>query len=244
MLLGLAACQQDTAATSGAFYSWDDRKVHCAINIDTSARNDIESVKAGLDRAVARNEVLELYAHAPGGTISMADLEAVLVAVDARSSEGLMWVRYADVAIPGDPRPGVMLSFDDAYVDDWLAASDLLARHGAIVTFFVSYFDRLSPSAREGLHTLASRGHAIEAHSMRHQRAPSYVENHGLAAYIEDEALPSIDALRRDGFDVTTYAYPFGARTAELDRALLEHVSLVRSVSFTWTTLVADPCPD
>jgi len=94
-----------------------------------------------------------------------------------------------------------------------------------------------------GLHALAAQGHKIEAHSVSHQRAPTYVENHGLAAYLADEALPSIDALRAEGFDVTTYAYPYGARTGELDGALLEHVSIVRSVSFTWST-VSDPCPD
>ena len=39
------------------------------------------------------------------------------------------------------------------------------------------------------------------------------------------------------------YAYPYGARSDEIDSAVLERVPLVRSVSFTWTG-VADPCPN
>ena len=107
----------------------------------------------------------------------------------------------------------------------------------------VAYFDHLDAERRAALHELALRGHAIEAHSVDHLRAPLYVEQHGLTAYLRNEALPSVEWLRADGFDVTSYAYPYGARTSEIDAALLARIPLVRSVSFTWTG-VADPCPD
>mgnify|MGYP001551528316 CR=1 FL=1 len=89
---------------------------------------------------------------------------------------------------------------------------------------------------------LAADGHDIEAHSITHARAPEYVESQGLAAYLDEDVLPSIDLLRRDGYDVTTFAYPFGSRTDETDGAILDHVSQIRSVAFTWSG-VADPCP-
>ncbi|HEY5925260.1 MAG TPA: polysaccharide deacetylase family protein [Kofleriaceae bacterium] len=241
MLVGLAACQHDTSETPGAFYTWDSRKVHCAIDIDTYARNDIASVEAGLDRARERGEVIELYAHDPGRTVSWAELEAVLAAIDERD---LPYYTYADFVNGAAPGAGVALSFDDAYIDHWLEGTELYARYGARLTFFIAYFHKLSPDSRASLHELAARGHAIEAHSANHLRAPRYVEDHGLAAYVADEALPSIDALRGEGFAVTTYAYPFGARTRELDRALLDHVAIVRSVAFTWTSIATDPCPD
>jgi hypothetical protein len=240
-LVSLAACQHDTSETSGAFYRWDGKRTHCAINLDTYASNDLGSVEAGLDRAVERGELLELYAHDPGRTVTWEALEDVLAAASAR---GLPFFTYADLAhdrVP--PQAGVVLSFDDAAVEDWLAGSDLYARYAARVTFFVAYYDHLHPEQRASLHTLADAGHAIEAHSVNHLRAPLYVEQKGLTAYLRDEALPSIRWLRDDGFDVTTYAYPYGARTDELDDALLQQVSLVRSVAFTWSG-VADPCPD
>ncbi|HEY5951513.1 MAG TPA: polysaccharide deacetylase family protein [Kofleriaceae bacterium] len=241
MLVLLAACQHDTADTPSAFYNWDKRKVHCAIDIDTYARNDIASVKTGLDRALERGEVLELYAHDPGHSVGWDELEAVLAAITER---GLPYYTYADFAHGVPPGPGVALSFDDAYIDHWLTGVDLYTKYGARLTFFIAYFDQLTFDQRASLHELAARGHAIEAHSVQHMRAPLYVEERGLAAYINEEVVPSIDVLRGEGFDVTTYAYPFGARTGELDDAVLEHVPIVRSVAFTWTSIATDPCPN
>jgi peptidoglycan/xylan/chitin deacetylase (PgdA/CDA1 family) len=240
-LVALAGCQHDTADTPSAFYTWDDRKVHCAIDIDTYARNDIASVKAGLDRARERGEVIELYAHDPGRTVSWAEVEAVLAAIRERE---LPFYTYADFVHGVAPGAGVALSFDDAYIDHWLSGADLYAEYGARLTFFIAYYDRLTADQRASLRELALRGHAIEAHSVNHLRAPRYVEDHGLSAYVRDELVPSIDRLRADGFEVTTFAYPFGARTRELDRAILQHVPIVRSVSFTWTSIATDPCPD
>jgi peptidoglycan/xylan/chitin deacetylase (PgdA/CDA1 family) len=122
---------------------------------------------------------------------------------------------------------------------------DTFRAHDARVTFFVKAYDVWTDAQRADLRALAADGHAIQAHSLRHQRATDYVTEHGLAAYLEDEALPSIDLLEADGYPVTDYAYPFGARTRELDRALLEHVERLRAVTFSLDgPLVADPCPE
>ncbi len=237
----LGACQHDVSGTGGVFHRWDDDVVHCAVTLDTRARNDLASVESGLDRAMRDGTVVELYAHDPGRTIGWDELEAILGAINAR---GLPYFTYADLARGAVvPSAGVLLSFDDANVDSWVEGLPLYARYGARLTFFVAFVDRLDDAERAGLHALAAGGHAIEAHSLRHLRAPLYVERNGLAAYLRDEALPSIELLEAQGFDVTTYAYPYGARTGELDRALLRHVDRVRSVAFTWTG-PADPCPD
>jgi len=54
---------------------------------------------------------------------------------------------------------------------------------------------------------------------------------------------PSCEVLRADGFELSAFAYPFGARTGELDRALLAEVPILRSVSFSYTGVIASPCP-
>jgi hypothetical protein len=241
VLLALAACHHDTDEADGGFYRWDDRVVHCAIDIDTYARNGLASVEAGLDRARDRGEVLELYMHDPGRTVTWEMLESVLAAIRDRQ---LAFYTYADLARgTATPGAGVLVSMDDAWLDHWVDGIPLYAQYGARLTFFVSYFPQLSVSERMQLHELAAAGHAIEAHSVKHLRAPLVVEQKGVAAYVADEALPSIELLRGEGFDVTTYAYPYGARTAELDRALLPHIDLLRSVTFTWSG-PADPCPE
>jgi peptidoglycan/xylan/chitin deacetylase (PgdA/CDA1 family) len=213
--------------------------MHCAINLDTSANNRIESIDTGLDRARDRGEVIELYAHVPGVSVPLAKIAHVLAGARDR---GLAFVTYADFARGAHVAPGLALSFDDTAVDAWLALRPLLQDHQARVTFFVCRYHTFSEAQRAGLQQLAADGHAIEAHSVGHFRAPEYVENHGLVAYLRDEVDPSIAALRADGFDVQAFAYPFGARTGQIDGAIARRVPVLRSVAFSYT-LVQDPCP-
>ena len=238
-----AACSRPPLAEIDELYhDWDGARVLCAAALDDSGGNDLDSVDSGLERAAERDEVLSLYAHDPGGTVSLDRIEAVLAGARAL---GLDFVTYDDLAAGGPRRAGLSLSFDDSHVDDWFALRPLLASYGARVTFFVTRFDRLSAARRAELHELAGDGHSIEAHGLRHLDAPDYVEENGLGAYMDEEALPSIDLLRADGFDPVAFAYPFGSRTGELDDALLEHVQLLRSVTFTIEgPLISDPCPE
>jgi len=215
--------------------------VLCAVGLDDVSGNDVASVNAGLDRALADGSVLILFTHAPGRTVPVDKLEAVIAHAD---EIGLPALTFRDM-VDGPPRAGYSISFDDNDVGRWYAVRDLLASHDARVTLFVTRYDRFTATGRDELRELADLGHDVEAHSVEHLRAPPYVEEHGLQAYMDDEALPSIERLRADGYDPIAYAYPFGSRTSELDAALLEHVRLVRSVTFsTSAPLVADPCPE
>lgn len=242
-LVGPLACDfTPLSQTDSTYYDWDGQKVLCAAGLDPESGNSLDSVMGGLERAARQGEVLLLFAHTPGVTVPLDRLEAVL----ARARDlGLDFITARDIATgDGSPRAGLALCFDDSGVDQWYGARPLLDRYGARVTFFVTRFDRLSQNQRDELHALAGDGHDIEAHGLRHLVAPDYVEEFGLQAYLDDEALPSIELLRQDGFDPVAYAYPFGARTGEIDRAMLRHVQLLRSVTFTAPyPLVSDPCP-
>jgi peptidoglycan/xylan/chitin deacetylase (PgdA/CDA1 family) len=155
---------------------------------------------------------------------------------------GLAFITYDDFARGDVASPGLALSFDDTSVQAWVDLIPLFARYGARVTFFVSRYVALDDADHALLHQLADAGHAIEAHTVLHLHAPDYVAHHGLATYLEDEVVPSIDALRTDGFDVAAFAYPFGERTEEIDRAILDYVPVLRSVSYTWSP-IESPCP-
>jgi len=238
----MLACTHPPIDEIDEVFHRDGRRVLCAAGLDDSSGNDLDSVRSGLERAAERGEILSLYAHRPGGTVSLEKIESVLAAAVELELE---FVTYADLAAGAAPGAGLSLSFDDAHVDEWFDMRELLAGHGARVTFFLTRYDRLSAGRRDKLRQLAADGHSIEAHGLRHQVAPEYVEERGLAAYMEEEAIPSIELLRADGFCPVAFAYPFGSRTGELDDALLEHVQLVRSVSFTIESpLVTDPCPE
>jgi peptidoglycan/xylan/chitin deacetylase (PgdA/CDA1 family) len=221
------------------FYAGGSRPVHCAVNLDSKARNDTSSIDGGLDRAVARGEVIELYAHHPGVTVPVSTIEHVLAGAQQR---GLVFNTYRDLARGTWTAPGIALSFDDSSVDAWTEQRPLFQQYSARVTFFVTRYAMLTDAQRGELQDLAADGHDIEAHTVKHQRAPEYVQDHGLDAYMANEAQPSIDILNADGYDVSAFAYPFGARTDELDRALLGRVTILRSVAFSYEG-VADPCP-
>jgi hypothetical protein len=239
-VLALAACHQDLDEVDGIFDDGSGQKVHCAVNLDGEADNSPDSINGALDRAADRNETVELYAHHPGVTVSLDVIERVLAGAQQR---GLAFIQYRDFAAGTAHGPGLALSFDDTSIDDWVATLPLFAQYGAKVTFFVSRFKFITDAQRGELHTLAAAGHDIEAHSVLHLRAPEYVEANGLSAYLDDEAQPSIDALVTEGFPIVAYAYPFGSRTGELDRGLLDRVSVLRSVAFPWSGGVSSPCP-
>lgn len=235
----LAGCQAQLSELDGAFYDGDGRLVHCGVNLDTSANTSIASVDSALDRARNRGEVAELYAHHPGDTVPIEKIEHVLAGAQAR---GLAFVTYSDFAHNRDVEAGLALSFDDTSIDAWFALRPLLQKYQARVTFFVSRYRNVGAEQRDELKQLAADGHAIEAHSVLHLRAPDYVEENGLNAYVREEVDPSIQVLRDDGFTVDAFAYPFGARTDELDQAIAKRVPVLRSVAFTYT-MVGDPCP-
>lgn len=237
---GVAACRADPGGLDGIFYDGDGRRVHCAVNLDSSAGVSLESIDGALDRAAARGEVVELYAHRPGITVPHSKIEHVLAGAVAR---GLAFVRYVDFVTGAVTGPGLALSFDDAGIDSWMSARPLLLQYGARVTFFVTRYYSFGEGGRADLRQLADDGHEIGAHGVAHLRAPVVVEDEGLDAYLEDEALPSIEVLRADGYAVTSYAYPFGARTEELDRALTAHVPVLRSVAFPVHGPIG-PCPE
>jgi len=233
------------AGMDEVYFAWDQRRVLCGVSIDDGLSRgfvpDLDNLREGLERARDRGEVLVLYAHEPGGGLSISRLESVLSLV---ADVGLPFLTFDELY--GAPQgAGVALTFDDAHIDEWHEQRALFAGYGARVTFFVTRFYRLSTWRIDKLRVLHADGHAIESHGHNHLHGPDYVEEYGLHAYVEDEVLPSLEAMRREGFTPTTFAYPFGARTTELDRAILEHVSLVRSISWTIrSTLVADPCPE
>ncbi len=236
-----AGCQNRVDEIEGVFYDGDHRSVHCAINLDTVASNSLASIDSALDRAVARGETVELYAHIPGVTVPISVIEHVL---DGALARGLAFVTYADFAHGAGTGPGLALSFDDSAVSEWFELRPAFEAREARVTLFITRYAYLSDENRAKLKVLADDGHDIAAHSVDHMRAPEYVENHGLGAYLAAEVVPSIEILRDDGYDITSFAYPYGARTGELDRAVLEHVPILRSVAFSYTGLVTSPCPE
>ena len=240
--LAAAGCGRETLdQMDEIYYRWDHRRVVCAAGLDNNSDNDLASITRGLERARDTGTVIGLYTHIPGFTVPWEKLEAVIAKADEL---GLDFITYPE--LEGDPprRGAVLLSFDDAAVEAWTQARPIFQAHGVKATFFVTRYHIWTPEQKAMLKQLAADGHAIEAHAVNHLRAPEYVIEHGLDAYLRDEIVPSIERLRADGFTPTVFAYPYGKRTGETDAAILKHVDRVRSISFSFGGVVTDPCPE
>ena len=217
-----AACHDDTWLQFG----WDDRRILCSTNIDDimhePAWDDIEDA---ITTAQDQSSVAILHTHIPGVTVSATALDRLFRLAEEHH---LRFFTFSELRADATPVAGLALSFDDSAVDAWYDIRETLAAHSARVTFFVTRFTNWTDEQHMKLEELAAAGHDVQAHSVNHLNAPDYVKEHGLAAYLSDEALPSIQVLEDAGFAVRAYAFPFGASNDELDDALLEHVDLVR----------------
>jgi Polysaccharide deacetylase len=195
-----------------------DRGVLCAGNADNIAFK-LPSILDALDRARDERRIVQLFMHDPGGSVSVAKLEAVLAAADER---GLRWVTNRELADGAEEGPGIALGFDDWFIDHWYEQRPLFTRYHAKVTFFVTFYPSFTPQGKVELRTLADDGHDIEYHSTLHHDAPAMVAEQGMNTYLTEDIDRGLDAMRADGYDPVVFAYPRGLRSPELDSVLLD----------------------
>jgi peptidoglycan/xylan/chitin deacetylase (PgdA/CDA1 family) len=203
-----------------------DHYVLCGMSIDDKNSVSVDAIGAGLDRAQIDGTTLHLYAHQPTRTVEAATIEIVLASTADR---GLGFATYRDL-IDGEVPGSLALSFDDHDLVGWTALRPVFERYAARVTFFVSGFLDLDDEERAQLHQLAADGHDIQYHSTHHEHAAEYSAAHGVEAYLADDILPALEAMRADGFDPDVFAYPFGGRSAETDRALEPYFANLRAI--------------
>ncbi len=113
---------------------------------------------------------------------------------------------------------GILLAFDDYSEDSWRANFELFSEYGAKVTFFVNLSE-----PTEFCYDAEKEGHEIGFHTVEHVNLKEATEE---AVY--QQAIAPIEVFRKEGIELTTFAYPYGAQTEQLDEMLLEHYNVVR----------------
>ncbi|HEX3764897.1 MAG TPA: polysaccharide deacetylase family protein [Kofleriaceae bacterium] len=219
----LAGCHDEHYLT----YPWDDRRVLCSTSIDDLTEDAPWDLVEDQMRVAERTDaVLLLHAHNPGVGISTAAINRVLIMAEQHH---LAFLTFRELDPSATPRAGLALAFDDDAIDGWYGVRDILAAHGAHITFFVTRWYSRPDQQRSELRALADAGHDVQPHSVNHLHARDYVQAHGLPAYLSDEMQPSIDGLVDAGYlPPTIYAYPFGETSDELNAAVLDVVPRVR----------------
>jgi hypothetical protein len=225
---GALACRKPAPPHFGPRFFSGGGPVQCSKGIDRDHEWQHPVLAGSLERARDRGLVLHTFGHAPTITI-----DEYLGDFDWAAANGVPMVTFRELAA-GYQGPGWAFTIDDDEVDTWYGWRDLLRAHKVKVTFFVTRFDRLTAHQRQELHELAADGHDIEAHGVAHENAVDFVTAHGLDRYLQEEVRPSKAALAADGYTPVAFAYPYGAHTAEIDRALRSDFALLRTTGGAW----------
>lgn len=128
-----------------------------------------------------------------------------------------------------DRMPGVCLTYDDLFVDNWCAMRPLFRAFGARVTFCVAGLHTATPRQVDGLLALQDDGHEIALHSRTHPKLAPYLEEHGLDRWLADEVDRGVEEHRAAGFPATSFACPYHASTPETRKQLAPRFAVVRT---------------
>ncbi|WP_369769750.1 polysaccharide deacetylase family protein [Flavobacterium sp. WC2416] len=129
-------------------------------------------------------------------------------------------------------KAGVVISFDDAYVDEWYEADKVLKKYDWKATFCVCRIDSIGKPQMQKLHQLQGEGHEIAGHGYHHYNAVKFVAKNGIDKYIKQEIDPMMVSMKKNGFNVSSFAYPYGERSAALDTALAPKFKIIRGRDF------------
>ncbi|RKY56385.1 MAG: polysaccharide deacetylase [Candidatus Neomarinimicrobiota bacterium] len=127
-----------------------------------------------------------------------------------------------------DTNGGVVISFDDRYMSNWVWTDSVLSVYDWKATFFVHGSQNLTSSELNSLLEFKTYGHEIAGHGFAHLNAPNYVAANGMKAYVDIEIIPMINIMKSQGLEPLTFAYPEGAHTEEIDDTLLTYFSILR----------------
>ncbi len=131
--------------------------------------------------------------------------------------------------------PGIVLTFDDNRVENWVKYLPLLDSFGVKATFYICKYNRFTNDQKKKLSIIKSYGHEIAFHSTNHYNMEDYVykQNHTVDELMRFEVEAGLKLMNQDGFYPTTFAYPYGAHNGLFDKLLMRYFKSVRALNGT-----------
>jgi peptidoglycan/xylan/chitin deacetylase (PgdA/CDA1 family) len=124
---------------------------------------------------------------------------------------------------PRASKTGLLLSFDDDYVDSWERHFDLFDQYGARVTFFVMGTPGPFPARA------ISRGHDVGYHSLGH------IDLRQLSrAAFASQTVEPLELFRRASVPLSSFAYPFGFYEPWMHEVLFRSFGVLRGYGTTF----------
>jgi len=126
-------------------------------------------------------------------------------------------------------QPGIVLTFDDAYFDDWIKMLPIFQKYKVKATFFISLnYPFKKMDYKEKILKLYNAGNEIAIHTMNHPHLSDYLKHHSLNYYYRHEILPELNYLEKIGITPTSFAYPFGEQSPKSNNFLSQYFSKIR----------------
>jgi len=126
-------------------------------------------------------------------------------------------------------QPGIVLTFDDAYFDDWIKMLPIFQKYNAKATFFISLnYPVKKMDYKVKILKLYDAGNEIGIHTMNHPHLSDYLKHHSLNYYYHHEILPEVNYLKNIGISPTSFAYPYGEQNPKSNTFLSKYFNKIR----------------
>ena len=127
-----------------------------------------------------------------------------------------------------DRRGALVLTFDDFGGENWVKADAVFKKYDAHATFLVS--GDITPEKATVMKKLQDAGHSVGLHTVKHRNAaplPANIANYD--EYFIKQVKPQLDACKKYGLRVRSFAYPNNRRSEESDKMLFAHFDYLRA---------------
>ena len=128
-------------------------------------------------------------------------------------------------------RAGIVLSFDDCFIDQWYEYRMFFRKHEVKATFYLAYINSITTDQWKKMLNLMLDGHEIGFHGVEHLRAGEVSKSlddptrkHDIASFnvfVNREIIPGLVIVANMiGRAPKHYSYPYGNRSDESDKIL------------------------
>jgi len=137
------------------------------------------------------------------------------------------------IAYPSAHGSGWSLTFDDATVAHWFSFRNKFLEYNIKPTFFVSHFLYLDNEDIGQLKILEEDGAEIGCHTLDHGGIARDYNNdpNRIQEYLNEQIIPVYNAMKAEGFNLLSFAHPYGETDKLYDEALRTYFPYLRGLS-------------
>lgn len=133
---------------------------------------------------------------------------------------------------------GIIFSFDDQFVEEWLEYQNIFKKYNIKSTFFITRPHLLNQNKILGLKKLQKLGHEIACHSLNHTNSMTYKDSAN--RYFFNEIKSANKILKKHDFKVCSFAYPYGKSTKNIDSLLSKEIKFIRKATWNYKDTTID----